>query len=205
MSDSTTLDKENSAWVTLAIPAPPEELTVFLKNVERLFRLNPYLDIKQWEELADNRFHLKALNEMNGVHYDLDIALESQQGMRAFLRYSQGLKAALEVTIEAGSDSKNAILTLREYYHKTESALDEQQLKEVDHGLVPWGNCIRAYVQGMRRWSWFKPYCWYREKFWLGMRPTHRRIALMLGWVTLLEFVVFLFIFVIYWSELARS
>lgn len=204
MNDSTALDKDNSAWVTLAVPAPPEELAEFLKSVERLFRLNPYLDIKLWDERAGNRFHLNALNEMNGIHYDLDIVLDTKEGMRSFLRYSQGLKAALEVSIEAGSGPNNAKLTLREYYHKTESALDEQQLKEVDHGLVPWGNGIRAYVQGMRRWGWFWPYRWYREKFWLGMRPTHRRIARMLVWVTLLEFVVFLFIFVIYWLELTR-
>lgn len=205
MSDSTKLDKENSTWVTLAIPASPAAMALFLKSIERLFRLNPYLDIKQWDVLAEDRFHLTALNEMNGISYDLELALESQEDMHYLLRYSQGLKQALEVSVEAGSDPSSAVLTLREYYFKSESALDEQQLKEIDHSLIPWGNSIHTYVKGMRRWSWFWPYRWYREKFWLGMRPTHRRIARLIGWVTLLEFVVFLFVFVIYWLELARK
>lgn len=204
MKDSTTQD--NSAWVTIEIPAPAAELFVFLQNIERLFRLNPYLDIKHWQEIeAGRRFHLAALNEMNGVHYDLDIGVEDNAAnSRLLLRYSQGLKDALEITLQEATDPGKTILTLREHYHQPTEAQREQQLKEIDHSLIPWGNGIRTYVQGLRRWSWFWPYRWYREKFWLGMRPTHRRIARMIAWVTALEFVVFLFVFVIYWLELAR-
>lgn len=204
MNDSATQD--NSAWVTLEIPAPQAELFVFLQDIERLFRLNPYLDIQQWAAReAGHRFHLTALNEMNGVSHDLDIGVESNQpDTRLMLRYGQGLKDALDITLQAAADPAKTILTLREHYHQPTPELREQQLKEIDHSLIPWGNAIRLYVRGLRRWSWFWPYRWYRERFWLGMRPTHRRIARMIGWVTLLEFVVFLFVFVIYWLELAR-
>lgn len=198
--------QDNSAWVTIEIPAPPAELFVFLQNIERLFRLNPYLDIKHWQEVeAGRHFHLAALNEMNGVHYDLDIGVEAHEAnSRLLLRYSQGLKDTLEITLQGGNDPNKTILTLREHYHQPTEENREQQLKEVDHSLIPWGGAIRLYVRGLRRWAWFWPYRWYREKFWLGMRPTHRRIARMIGWVTLLEFVVFLFVFVIYWLELLR-
>jgi hypothetical protein len=205
MSDPAAQD--NSAWVTLEVPASPAELFVFLQNIERLFHLNPYLDIKQWvESEAGRRFHLQAMNEMNGVHYDLDINVESNEpDSRLKLRYSQGLKAALEITLQGAGSPDKTILTLREHYHQPTPEQREQQLKEIDHSLIPWGNAILAYVRGLRRWAWFWPYRWYREKFWLGMRPTHRRIAGMIGWVTLLEFVVFLFVFIIYWLELARK
>lgn len=199
--------QDNSAWVTLEIPASPAELFVFLQNIERLFRLNPYLDIKQWQEsAAGRRFRLQALNEMNGVSYDLDIHIEANEpNSSLMLRYGQGLKDALEITLQGADSPDKSILTLREHYHQPTAGQREQQLKEIDHSLIPWGNAIRLYVRGLRRWAWFWPYRWYREKFWLGMRPTHRRIARMIGWVTLLEFVVFLFVFVIYWLELARQ
>lgn len=204
MNDSSTIGKDNSTWVTLKISAPPDTLLDILKNTERLFRLNPYLDIKKWEEPLDGqKFHFEALNEMNGITYNLEIEREVQLDRRYFLRYSQGLKAALEVTIQATSDLSKSVLTLREHYHQAAPAQPEQ-LKEIDHSLISWGNSIRAYVQGMRRWGWFWPYRWCREKLWLGMRPTHRRIARMLIWVTLLEFVVFLFVLVIYGIERAR-
>jgi len=204
MNDISTQD--NSAWVTLEIPVSALELFAFLKNIERLFRLNPYLDIKQWEEKAEGQaFHLVALNEMNGVNYDLDICVEAMQpDTRILLRYGKGLKDALEITLQTVATPDKVMLTMREHYHQTTTEEREQQLKEIDHSLIPWGNAIHLHLRSMRRWSWFWPYRWYREKFWLGMRPTQRRIARMLGWITLLEFVVFLFVFTIYWLELAR-
>lgn len=205
MSDPSVTEKDNSAWVTLEIPAPPDELMVFLQNTERLFRLNPYLDIRNWVGYTDEKkFHLEALNEMNGVTYDLDIELEAQEDRRLFLRYSHGLKATLEVFVQTATDPNKSVLTLREHYHQTTPELQKQQLKEIDHSLIPWGNSLRTYVQGLRRWNWFWPYRWYHGKFWLKMRPTHRRITRMLVWVTLLEFVVFLFVFIIYWLERTR-
>ncbi len=48
-------------------------------------------------------------------------------------------------------------------------------------------------------------YNWYRERFWLKMPPRQRRIARLIIWTTALEFVVFLFVFVIYWLELGRA
>ena len=195
---------DNSTWVTLEIPASSAELFEFLKNTERLFRLNPYLDIQHWEEKEGGQIHLQALNEMNGVKYDLDIVLESSQpGTSFLLRYSQGLKKALEISLQAAPAPGRSILTLREHYHQVWQG--EQQLKEIDHSLIPWGNAIRLYLKAIKAWAWFWPYRWYKEKLWVRMRPTHRRITRMLVWVTLLEFIVFFFVFIIYWLELARN
>lgn len=200
----TTEAQKNTAWVTIAIPVSPDRLFYFLQNTERLFRLNPYLDIREWKELsAGQRFHLRALNEMNGVNYDLAITIESiQPGVSIFLSYSKGLKRAMEITLQPAESG--SILTLRDYYHEPTAENQEEQLKEVDHGLTHWAASIRQYLLGWERWNWFWPYRWYKGHFWLNMRPTHRRIARMLIWVTALEFIVFLFVFIIYWLELAR-
>ena len=209
--------QKNTAWVSIEIPVSPGKLFAFLQNTERLFRLNPYLDIHQWEALAGGKqFHLKALNEMNGVTYDLTVTIESiQSGASIFLSYQShneaGLKRALEITLQPGVGRVDglggSILTLREHYHAplTEGEYPEEQLKEVDHGLTHWAASIRQYLLGWERWSWFWLYQWYKGRFWLNMRPTHRRISRLLIWVTVLEFIVFLFIFTIYWLELART
>lgn len=199
--------QKNTAWVSIETLVPPGKLFDFLQNTERLFRLNPYLDIRKWEEIsARQRFHLKALNEMNGVAYDFLITIESiQPGASIFLSYDQGLKRALEITLQPGASG--TILTLREHYHAPLAGgeYQEEQLKEVDQSLFPWASSVRQYLSGLERWGWFWPYRWYRERFWLSMRPTHRRIARLLIWVTVLEFIVFLFVFTIYWLELARA
>jgi hypothetical protein len=207
MTDSSLLTEEqkDTAWVTIEIPVAPGMLFDFLQNTERLFRLNPYLDVRKWEvEPSGKRIHLEALNEMNGVTYDHFVTIESvQPGARVFFSYDKGLKRALEITLEPCPTGSN--LTLREYYHAASGENREEQLKEVDRGLIPWANSIRQYLLGLQRWEWFFPYSWYHERFWLGMRPFHRRIVRMLIWVTALEFVVFLFVFVIYWLELRRG
>lgn len=207
--DANTEVQKNTAWVTIEIPLSPDRLFDFLQNTERLFRLNPYLDIRKWEEISTaKQFHLQALNEMNGVAYDHVITVETvQPGASIFLSYDKGLKRALEITLQPGvGGSGGSILTLRDHYHATSGneKNQEQQLKEVDQSLFPWASSIRKYVSGLERWAWFWPYRWYRERFWLSMRPTHRRIARLLIWVTVLEFVVFLFVFTIYWLEFLR-
>ncbi len=204
---AATEAQKNTAWVSIEMPVPSGKLFDFLQNTERLFRLNPYLDISVWLEIsAGKQFHLKALNEMNGVAYDFLITIESiQPGASIFLSYDKGLKRALEITLQPGANG--SILTLREHYHAPLAGGEyrEEQLKEVDQSLFPWASSIRQYLSGLERWGWFWPYRWYQERFWLSMRPTHRRIARMLIWVTVLEFVVFLFIFTIYWLELGRG
>lgn len=207
MSASDTLSEEqkDSAWVTIAIPVPPARLFAFLQNTERLFRLNPYLDIRKWEAAsAGTGFHLEALNEMNGIAYDLDatiISTEANSGLS--IAYDKGLKRALEITLQPGSDG--SIMTLRERYHAVTAGDREGQLREVDRSLIPWACAIRRYLLGAQRWGWFFPYRWYRERFWLNMRPFHRRIVRRLIWVTILEFVTFLFVFAIYWQEWRRG
>ena len=208
-SIATTEAQENTAWVTLAVPVSPDRLFDFLQNTERLFRLNPYLDISKWEELsAEKRFHLEALNEMNGVTYDLLIGIESDEpGARIRLSYQSyndaGLKLATEITLKPSADG--SALTLCDHYTEPKGENREKQLKEVDHGLTHWAVSIRRYLLGLERWGWFWPYRWYLESFWLSMRPTHRRIVRMLIWITSLEFVVFLFVFTIYWLEFLRT
>lgn len=206
MPGAAAEDQKDTAWVTIEIPVAPRKLFDFLQNTERMFRLNPYLDIREWKQLASGKqFHLKALNEMNGITYDLVATVEpTNSDTSMLLSYDKGLKRALEITLKPGT-STGSILTLREHYHSPTEENRDEQLKEVDHSLIHWASSIRRYLLGLEQWGWFLPYRWYLEHFWIGMRPFHRRIARMLLWVTIIEFVVFLFVFSIYWIELTRQ
>ena len=68
-----------------------------------------------------------------------------------------------------------------------------------------WGSVIRRYFLRRARWGWLPFYGWFQDQFWLKMPPRQRRIARLIIWTTALEFVVFLFVFIIYWLELGRT
>lgn len=197
---------DNTVWATVEIPVPPDDVLALCRNVERLLRLNPYLDIRTCEEapgpfVPGKRFRLHALNEMTGIERDLVLSLEDvrEDGFR--LAYSEGLKRALEVRVAL--HGTGCALTLREHYRAADPPDDPAQLAEVDRSVMPWGVSVRRYAIGLRRWGRLPAYRWARC-FWLGMRPRERRIARLVTWITALEFVVFLFVFAIFWIERQR-
>lgn len=203
------ISTENAAWATVAIPRTPPEALKFLGNVERLFRLNPHLEIHHWQESSTaffpgKRIEVKMLNEMNGVYYDVILTVEVISDSDVRLRYNTSFKQYLEINIAPGPDN-SSVLTLVERYRTLPAEEHQQRLKEVDQGLSVWALAIRSYLTGMQRWQWLWPYRWYKERFWLNMIPRHRRIARLIGWTTLLEFIVFIFVAVIYWLEAARK
>lgn len=187
---------ENAAWVTVDLPLAPLEVFDFATGLERLFRLNPYLQIEEWSEAPGpfapgKRWRLKALNEMNGMRFDVALALEElEPGRRFLLARDRGLKRALEVSV--APRGAGSALTLKEHYHAPDEARREEQLKEVDASLTPWGAALRRHLISRRRWGWLPGYRLLGERFWLSMTPSQRRIGRLLIWVTALEFAVFL-------------
>lgn len=202
---------ENAAWASVAVPLQGASLLAFLCDVERLFRLNPYLEIESWQEeagpfRAGKRYRLSMLNEMNGVHHNLTLTVTAVDDAGYTLAYDRGLKRATEIRTE--SNGVVSRVTFKDYYHQPDSLAQGQArdtlLQEVDKSLVPWAAATHAYLRGLARWSWLPPYRWYKQGAWLRMPPRQRRIVRLIVWTTLLEFIVFLFVFVIYWLESQR-
>jgi hypothetical protein len=73
---------------------------------------------------------------------------------------------------------------------------------EVDNSILQWGGGIHRYLLQWKRWSWLPGWKPYMQKFWQGMKPSARRISFMLIALTAAEFVIFLFVFIIFWLEL---
>jgi hypothetical protein len=203
---------EDSAWISVDLPFPSGEIYEFLQKLDRLFRLNPYLEIKSWQEDASGRlfhgkqFRVEVLNEMNGLQQSMTVSVSDvQQDVSFRLNYDRGLKQATVFTVQKLGPALSRLVVKELYPAEMNSAEREARLNEVDRSLVPWGAAIHSYFSRRKRWGWLPFFSWLQDKFWLGMTPRHRRIARMIIWTTVLEFVVFLFVFVIYWLELGRG
>lgn len=184
---ATPTDGENAAWVSIELPLAPQQALGYARNVERLLRLNPYLEIGRFERTADGRYRLEGLNEMNGLAVSCGLTFRETGAGGFRLDYDSGLKLATEVT--AAPHPSGALLTIRETYRQPQS---EAELAQVDRSLTPWGIAIRRHLLGLARWNRLPGYrCW-RERIWLDMTPRERRIVRLIAWATLFEFVVFL-------------
>lgn len=196
---------DNAAWAKTDIALSAEDVWIFLNDVERLFHLNPHLDIACWCEEAGpiRSCTLSALNEANGCRYEKTMRIEHDPGDRCLtITYDKGLKAATEFRVEPIHGGSS--LTITDYYHPLKNQ-DDDRLNEVDRSLVPWLAAIRGHIAGLARYRWLPGYRWWTGRFMLGMPPRQRRIAKMILWVSLLEFVVFLFVAAIFWLEQQRG
>lgn len=188
--------EDNAAWVDIELPQPPQAVLTELRDVGRLLRLNPYLEIRALLELPaapgkERHFRLEALNEMNGLAVSCGLTFQEAGAGGFRLRYDNGLKLATEVTAHARGEGEAAgsILHVRETYRAPQN---EGQLAEVDRSLTPWGVALRRHFLGQARWGRWRPYRWWRGRIWLSMSPRERRIAWLIAWATLIEFLIFL-------------
>jgi hypothetical protein len=177
---------ENAAWVDIELPLAPQQALDYARNIERLLRLNPHLEISRFEREADGRYRLEGLNEMNGLAVSARLTFREDGADGFRLDYDSGLKLATE--IRAAPHAGGALLTIRESYRQPENDAD---LARVDRSLTPWGMAIRRHFLGLARWGWLPGYRGWREGVWLGMKPRERRVTRLIAWATLIEFVLF--------------
>jgi len=209
---ANVLGEQDFASVSIELPVAKENVFVLLCEVEKLYRINPHLEIKFWKEEAKGKLYsdkiisADILNEMNGLRQQMNISVSDIQPGESFtIKYDNGLKQATFFSVEA-IDQASSRLTVKEIYPAELSESERKaRLNEVDNSLVPWGNAIHSFFMRRKKWAWFPFRAWIQDVFWLGMSPRHRRITRLLIWTTVLEFVVFMFVFVIYWLELGRG
>ena len=203
---------EDAAWISVDIASPSAEVFTFIQKLEHLFRLNPHLEIKSWQEEMPGKLNsgkqirIETLNEMNGLQQTIVMSVnEVQPGVKFSLGYDNGLKQSTILAVQELTPTSTR-LVVKDLYPAGMSADEkERRLHQVDRSLLPWGAAINGYYKRRARWGWFPFYNWLQDSFWLGMLPRQRRIARLIIWTTALEFVVFLFVFIIYWLELGRG
>jgi hypothetical protein len=181
----------DSARAETTLPLPVAELAEFVRNVERLWRLNPHLEIREWLPREDG-FDYAAHDELADRDVTVAATVEAGDG-RLMLRYADGLRQASEIVVEAAADGARLIVI--DHYPRIEDPQDPR-LAGVDRTLVPWVAAIRRHLLARKRWGrlpLISPlWRWWNEHFLLHMAPRSRRIVRLLVWISLLEFAVFL-------------
>ena len=194
---------EDRARAETEIPLAADAVFDFMADIERLLRLNPHLAIETWQRLPDG-MRFTALNETTGRRIETAVRVETTPADRTILlSYAEGLKRATRLTVEeSGADGCRLIVT--EHYPLIDDAHDAR-VAEVDRSLIPWVAAIRRHLLDHQRWAWLPGWRWWHESFLPGLVPRQRRIVRMIVWISVLEFIVFLFVAAIFFLERQRG
>ncbi len=202
MNQAPAAIPRDASWVIVDTPLSLPALRGFCADIERLFRINPYLEFSVWRQAAPGSYHAEFRNLSNRQLVALDMRIERESDDAFTLIYREGIKVRTRFALEpAGAGSR---LTITDDYALPAPAEGEQRLDEVDRSLTAWGWALHEYLKHEQRWGRFAPWRWYMRQFWLPMKPGARRITYMLVWLTLAELVFVLLVALVYWVESAR-
>ncbi len=194
---------ENSAWAEFNTPFDVDKLKSFCcDDVERLFRINPYLEFTKWQKTGDNQFHVTGKNISQVEHFEFDYEMtvtETEQGLR--VNYKNDLKLSTSFNVEPAEQGSKLII-IDEYIELSEEDA-ASRAKEVDQSLVIWANYLQRYILTWKRWSWISPWRWYMRRVWQPMKPMSRRITYMLVWIMVFEIALLILGVGIYFAEYA--
>lgn len=199
MTEDSSEDSEDAAWVTIETPFDAAELRLFLDDVERLYRINSLLVFEEWRQTNATHYRLRAKNLSNDRMIEVELDVEaSDDGIT--VRYSEGLKTSTRFRVEPQPDGP-AKLIVTDDYSGSSAEEREARIDEVDKSLGEWGRNLHRYLRQWKKWSRVPGWKFYMRRVWQPMKPMARRICFILIVVTAAEFVAFLFVFTIFWLE----
>lgn len=185
----------DAAWVSVEAPFPAHRLQEFLGDPERLFRINPLLEVHNWGKRGSGGIRFEGRNLSNGKAFTTELSIqERKDGL--WIGYQGLLKTSTTFHVEPRGPQAS-LLTITDDYSGTPEQEREARLDEVDRSLLQWGQDLHRYLQAWRRWSWLPPWRWYMTRVWQPMKPSARRITRWVIWITLGEMAVFLLVLAI--------
>lgn len=193
------LDSTDAAWASLPAPFPPGELAALCRDIEALFRLNPYYYFDVWRQTGPDAFHIELENQSNKTHQALDLGVTPGPGHGVTVAYDQGIKKRTVFSIEPAPNGSR--LTITDDYERLPETEREQRKDEVDKSLTAWAEALRLYFLRLRRWSWLPGWRWYIRRVWMSMKPSARRIVWFIYLISVAEFFFFLFVLLIWLIE----
>jgi hypothetical protein len=199
MNQQRTDTTEDKAWVEIVAPVDLRILRTLCDDLECLFRINPYLDFKVWQNTGPDRFHIELHNNSNDQELTLDLTRVRNSDTSFSVHYAQGLKAVTQ--FELSTTPQGSKLVITDDYSRLPQSERERRINEVDRSLEAWGRDIYEYLIRYKRWRWFAPWRWYMRRVWTPMTPMARRIVWMVILVDAAFFGLFLFVMLIYWIE----
>lgn len=193
-------EQQDAAWAAINTPLSVEELKLFCRDIERLFRINPMLEFNSWKNFSANQYRMAIKNSSQDEPFELetDIQVEAEDD-EIILQYSHGIKKYTLLKIE--SSEYGSKLTITDYYHDLPEKDQTEQMGKVDRSLVNWADYLQRYLISWNKWSKFGLWRWYMKRIWQPMKPSGRRIAYMLWWISLVEVALITLGVGIYLSE----
>ena len=179
-------DSGDVAWASFRTPLDKSSLLDFCQDIERLLRINPYLEFGKWESCGGGcyRFHGRNLSQDPPFDFDLKLQVVAQpDGLQ--IRYQGGLKSS--TTFSVTDTAEGSELTITDDYGALAEQERKARLHEVDKSLVKWSEDLQAYLVSWKRWGWFAPWRFYMRRIWQPMKPAARRITYILLWISLVE------------------
>jgi hypothetical protein len=176
-----------------------ETLREFCRDVERLYRINPYLEIASWRRTTDDTFRVAWRNTSNQQDAALDLRIERESDDAFEVLYSQGLKRCTRFALAPAAAGSR--LTITDDYGGVPEEERARRVAEVDPTLAAWGWALHACLRRERRWGRNAIYRWTMRRIWLPMKPSARRITALLVLITAAEFLIVLFVGLIWWIE----
>lgn len=193
-------ESEDAAWASFLTPLSVETLKTFCLDIERLFRINPYLEFDCWEQRGENRYHFRGRNSSQepAFEFELDLNVEpTEDGL--VIRYDQGVKTSTTLRIEPADVGSK--LTIIEDYSGRPEVERNDHLQEVDKSLTRWAGDLQEFLMMWQRWSRFSLWRWYMRRIWQPLKPTGRRIVYMFIWISVVEVALIALGAAIYWNE----
>lgn len=194
--DEATTTATDAAWVRIETRLSAVALAEFCRDLERLYRINPYFEFQSWQTLPAGRYRARLKNLSIGREIDLEMSLHQESPYEFAVQYARGIKNSTRFTISPAPGGSTLVI-VDDY----SSAPPDANTDEVDRSLHAWGVSLREYLDRERRWGWCAPWLWYMRRIWVPMKPAARRITFIILLVTLAEIAFFALVIAIYWAE----
>ena len=198
-SPKSPVDSTDAIWASFLVTFPPELVAQHCRDVETLFRVNPYYYFDAWQQTGPGMFHAEFENQSNKTRLSLDLNVVPESGRGLTVTYAGGIKKRTVFTIEPAREGSR--MTITDDYDLLPLAEREKRKSEVDKSLNAWAEALRLYFLRLKRWSWLPGWRWYLRRVWIPMKPSARRIVWLLYLITVAEFFFFLFVLLIYVIE----
>ena len=190
---------QDAAWVVLETPLASARLAAFVSDVQRLYRINPFLEFIRWDDEGPSHWRAEVLNHSNGQRTVLEAKVGRMSEQVLQVDYAAGLKKCTRFDIEAAPCGSR--LTITEEYRASDSVNPQAQ---VDRSLHAWGVALKGYLERDQRWGRFVLYRWFMERVWLPMKPAARRITFLVLVIGVADIALVALGLAIYWIESGR-
>jgi hypothetical protein len=101
----------DAAWVSLPTPLPPARLAELCRDIEAIFRVNPYYYFKAWRQTGATAYAIEFENQSNQAQNTLVIQVSAGPGPGFTVHYDHGLKKRTVFTIEPASHGSQLTVT----------------------------------------------------------------------------------------------